>query len=59
MSINIVVTKLLKLIILYLKKLNNFFALDPDNGVACCRKCHIEKAHKDYCNFVSLANKKC
>ena len=41
------------------KKLNHFFALDPDNGIACCRECHIEKAHKDYCNFVSLANKKC
>ena len=28
------------------KKLEPFFALDPDYGVACCKKCHYKYGHK-------------
>lgn len=37
------------------QKVNDNFALDPDNGVVCCKKCHGKKAHKDECSMVNLA----
>jgi len=40
------------------KKLNIGEALDPDNGIALCSKCHLE-LHKDECSFTNLANTQC
>lgn len=41
------------------KKLEPFFALDPDYGVACCEKCHYDYAHLDECSTGTLAMRKC
>jgi len=41
------------------KKINPYLALDPDNGIACCKECHKVYAHKDECSFVNLAKFKC
>jgi hypothetical protein len=41
------------------KKLNPFFALDPDYGIACCIKCHNAYGHKNECSTRSLADKLC
>jgi 5-methylcytosine-specific restriction endonuclease McrA len=41
------------------KKLEPFFALDPDNGIACCEKCHYKYGHKNECSFVFLASIEC
>jgi len=43
------------------KKLEPFFALDPDYGVACCEKCHYEKGHVtgSECSTGALASKIC
>ena len=41
------------------KKLEPFFALDPDNGLACCTGCHNTYSHKDVCSFINLAKKEC
>ena len=41
------------------KKLEPFFSLDPDYGVATCKDCHYKKGHQDDCSTWSLANKKC
>lgn len=42
------------------QKLEPFFALDPDYGIACCEKCHYEKAHSDSeCNTGNLAQVLC
>lgn len=41
------------------KKLEPFFALDPDYGVACCKECHNNYGHKDECSTGSLAQEVC
>ena len=42
------------------KKTHEFYALDPDNGIACCQKCHNKKAHKDLeCSYYHLASLVC
>jgi hypothetical protein len=41
------------------KKLEPFFALDPENGLAVCIKCHNEYGHKGECSTGNLANKTC
>jgi hypothetical protein len=41
------------------KKLEPFFALDPDYGVACCAKHHYKYAHKDECSTGNLAKIVC
>lgn len=41
------------------KKLEPFFALDPDNGIACCRVCHNEYAHTDECSTWNLSRTIC
>ncbi len=43
------------------KKIEPFFALDPDYGIACCKKCHYEKGHSKgtECSTGNLANKIC
>jgi len=41
------------------KKVNPALALDPDNGIACCKECHNKYAHKGECSFVELARFKC
>lgn len=38
------------------KKLEPFFALDPNNGIACCEECHYKYGHKDECSTGNLAN---
>lgn len=41
------------------QKLEPFFALDPDYGVACCEKCHYKYGHSDECSTSSLAKEVC
>jgi hypothetical protein len=42
------------------KKLEPFFALDPDYGLACCEKCHYKYGHRDMeCTTGYLANIDC
>lgn len=42
------------------KKLEPFFALDPDNGLACCEWCHYKYGHSDpLCSTGYLANISC
>ena len=41
------------------KKLEPFFALDPDYGFACCESCHYKYGHSGDCSFWALARKKC
>ena len=41
------------------QKLEPFFSLDPDYGVACCKKCHYEKGHRDECSTGQLAQFVC
>lgn len=41
------------------KKVNPFKALDIDNGMACCKRCHYDKAHKDECSTANLAKIEC
>lgn len=38
------------------KKLEPFFALDPDNGIACCESCHYKYGHSNECSTGALAN---
>lgn len=40
-------------------KIEPFFALDPDNGIACCEKCHYLYGHRDGCSTGSLASVIC
>jgi hypothetical protein len=40
-------------------KIEPFFALDPDYGVACCAKHHYKYAHKDECSTGNLAKIVC
>ena len=41
------------------KSLEPFFALDPDNGVACCEKCHYKHGHSYECNTGVISSKIC
>ena len=41
------------------KKLEPFFALDPDNGIACCESCHYKYGHTGTCSTGVLANIVC
>ena len=42
------------------KKLEPSFALDPENGLACCEKCHYKYGHSDSdCTTIHLANITC
>jgi len=43
------------------KKLEPFFALDPDNGIACCAECHYKYGHPihTFCSTGMLAAKVC
>lgn len=41
------------------KKVDSFYALDPDNGIACCKECHHKYGHKDECSTGILARIKC
>lgn len=38
------------------KKLEPFYALDPDNGVACCVECHYKHGHNGICSTNAIAN---
>ena len=37
------------------QKLEPFFSLDPEYGIACCIKCHYEKGHRDECSTGQIA----
>ena len=37
------------------QKLEPFFSLDPDYGIACCKTCHYEKGHVGECSTGQLA----
>lgn len=41
------------------QKLEPFFALDPDYGIACCEKCHYKYGHVGECSTGSLARRIC
>ena len=41
------------------KKVSPFYALDPDNGLAVCKKCHNLFCHKDECSTGALSQIKC
>jgi len=41
------------------QKLEPFYSVDPDFGIACCEKCHYKHGHKDECSTGQLANKVC
>jgi len=41
------------------QKLEPFFALDPDYGIACCQECHYKYGHTDECSTGRLANAAC
>lgn len=41
------------------KKLEPFFALDPDYGLACCKKCHVKYAHIEECSTGAIASVIC
>ncbi len=41
------------------QKLEPFFSLDPDNGLACCEECHYKYGHKDECSSGNLAKIVC
>ncbi len=41
------------------QKLEPFFSLDPDYGIACCKICHYEKGHRGDCSTGKIANKVC
>jgi len=41
------------------QKLEPFYSLDPDYGIACCESCHYKHGHKDECSTGKLANKVC
>jgi len=41
------------------KKLEPFFVLDPDFGVACCEKCHYKYGHQGECSTGNLAKIVC
>lgn len=41
------------------KKLEPFLSLDPENGIALCKKCHYNNGHGSGCSTGRLANIKC
>lgn len=41
------------------KKIEPFYALDPENGIVFCRDCHLNDAHSGTCSTGALANKVC
>jgi len=41
------------------KKLEPFFSLDPDYGIACCKECHYKYGHKDECSTGNLSSIEC
>jgi hypothetical protein len=41
------------------KKLEPFYALDPDNGIACCVHCHYKFGHSGDCATINIASKAC
>jgi len=41
------------------QKLEPFFSLDPDYGIAACEKCHYKHGHKDECSTGKLAQVIC
>lgn len=41
------------------KKLEPFFALDPDYGIACCKECHIKYGHVGKCSTGVIASVIC
>ena len=41
------------------KKLEPFFSLDPDFGVACCKECHYKYGHRDECSTGVLSHTIC
>ena len=41
------------------KKLEPGLDLDPDNGLALCRKCHYEKGHSGDCSIQNIKNFEC
>ena len=41
------------------QKLEPFFALDPDFGIATCKICHYKYGHQDECSTGVLAAKRC
>lgn len=41
------------------KKLEPGFALDPDNGLACCKNCHYKYGHRDECNINNIIIEEC
>jgi len=41
------------------QKLEPFYSLDPDYGIACCESCHYKYGHKDECSTGQLATKVC
>lgn len=41
------------------KKINQFFVLDPDYGIACCIKCHFKYGHSGECSTGKLAKEIC
>ena len=41
------------------QKLEPFFSLDPDYGIACCSECHYKYGHRDECSTGQLANRIC
>lgn len=41
------------------KKIEPFYALDPDNGIVFCRDCHVGSGHSGGCSMGALAHKVC
>ena len=41
------------------QKLEPFFSLDPDLGIACCEKCHHNKGHINECSYGTLSQLVC
>ena len=40
-------------------KLQPDLSLDPENGLICCKKCHLNKSHTGECSTGKLASKIC
>lgn len=41
------------------KKLEPFFALDPENGIVLCKDCHYDEGHKGECSTGTLSHIAC
>lgn len=44
---------------IYPQKLEPFFSLDPDYGIACCQECHYKYGHKGECSTSKIAMQVC